>query len=572
MKNGALESVGRSGRVEHFMRCWCWAEGVSCRRAVVAAVLLLWAQSAGAQVSLRWNPGAPPPNPPVGGNGVWDTTTANWWDGAGNVRWGNVNFDSAVFGGPAGGQVLVDEVVKVGELSFATDGYEVMQCVLAPGATGLQLGRSVAPLDYVRVFVSGPNSTATISEKISGDVGLQMRERGTLKLTGANTFTGGLSVALGTVMVRGNSTVDMTSGLILRGPLGTGNADIRLLDVSTTSKMLIDGVYNISNDIDVGAANSQNPAVGKRLVLGATKNSGLDEVGGAEYTGTVTLTKDTDFVAENGFTETAPVKFLRGRALFSGNVTGAGRLNITGGGDIILNRLAGNSYTGDTTVQPFSRLLVRSNGAGSATGAGNILVDGGSLVTWRDLDIVPSRGRAYLSGRVTVTGGVLSAGVLSADSFLEGQNTGRGGFLSVRSLTMDRNAMFKAAIGGTQAGVNYSQVEVRGAVDITNAMLNLSLGFAPTADGQKFFILLNNGADPVVGEFAGMPDGFQFFLGFMGISYPFRINYTGDSTINPPTSTGGKNIVLTYIPAPGTGLVAVLVGVVPFSTRRRRMV
>src|SRR5690242_14919772 len=57
-----------------------------------------------------------------GGSGNWDTTTANWLNGSGNVTWPNSG--NAIFAGPSGGTVhsfVFGPVVS--SMTFNTSGY-----------------------------------------------------------------------------------------------------------------------------------------------------------------------------------------------------------------------------------------------------------------------------------------------------------------------------------------------------------------------------------------------------------------------------------------------------------------
>ena len=63
-------------------------------KALAAALVcsLYWTAIASAQ--LIWGTGG------AGGNGTWDTTTANWWNGSENVAW--TNGGAAIFSGTGG--------------------------------------------------------------------------------------------------------------------------------------------------------------------------------------------------------------------------------------------------------------------------------------------------------------------------------------------------------------------------------------------------------------------------------------------------------------------------------------
>lgn len=64
---------------------------------------------------------------------------------------------------------------------------------------------------------------------------------------------------------------------------------------------------------------------------------------------------------------------------------------------------------------------------------------------------------------------------------------------------------FDAELGGLAAGTQYDQLNVRGSVTLVGS-LNVSDSFAPQL-GDTFTIIANDGTDPVIGEFTGLPEG-----------------------------------------------------------------
>jgi hypothetical protein len=105
---------------------------------------------------------------------------------------------------------------------------------------------------------------------------------------------------------------------------------------------------------------------------------------------------------------------------------------------------------------------------------------------------------------------LVSAGVLSTGSMAGGTGTG-----------------LAVSMSGTAPGTGYDQLRVTGTVNVTNMSLFLDLGmpvqYAPPP-GQVFTIIDNDGTDPVVGRFLGMPNGAtvqpiggtQFRLSYIG--------------------------------------------------------
>lgn len=179
----------------------------------------------------------------IGGSGTWDTSSLLWWDAASaNLAWPNSFGDSAYFAGNAG-LVTLTSGVQVGNLVFNTANYNITSL----GAGVLTLGdAATADSGHIQVDVSG---TTTISAPIAGTAGLTLSSSttGTLALTGANTFSGGVKVASGTLSIsrdinlgdaaNGISFTGTTGTLTLTGPLAM-NRDLALGDAAITLNVL----------------------------------------------------------------------------------------------------------------------------------------------------------------------------------------------------------------------------------------------------------------------------------------------------------------------------------------------
>jgi autotransporter-associated beta strand protein len=134
----------------------------------------------------------------AGGSGTWNVdTTANWFDGGAATRWydfGGTDY-AAVFGGAAG-TVSVASGVKVNRLTFNTTGYTLQNNPLTLNGS------------FPTITIAS-NVTATISSVLAGAAGLRKDGPGTLRLSGANTYTGTTTVSDGTLSGSG----------VINGPL-----------------------------------------------------------------------------------------------------------------------------------------------------------------------------------------------------------------------------------------------------------------------------------------------------------------------------------------------------------------
>ncbi|MBV7417462.1 autotransporter domain-containing protein [Comamonas sp. CMM03] len=224
-----------------------------------------------------------------GGSGTWSNTAAAWTDATASITAAmSPQPGFAIFGG-ASGTVTVDSAagaVKAIGLQFASDGYRLNGDALTLVADA---GHAV-PVEVRVGDGSGPSSTwtATMDNVLAGTDGLKKTGAGTLVLNGSNTYSGGTTVAAGTLSVSSDSNLGHSSGALT-------------LDGGTVR---ITGTAFVDNG-------------GRSWVLGST-GGGIDIADAA-----------------NSFT-------------LSGALTGAGNLLKTGAGTLTLNGT--NNYGGTTTI------------------------------------------------------------------------------------------------------------------------------------------------------------------------------------------------------------------------------
>jgi len=139
---------------------------------------------------------------PSGTNTNWAGSGTNWtganW--ASGFAWtSTVTGRDAVFAGANPKNVNVDANVKVVDLEFTADGYNITNT-----ANSIELGAVVD----VSASVTG-----TLATNLSGTLGLNKLGAGTLVLGGSNTVTGGLSVYAGTLRLGADNPVDASNRL-----------------------------------------------------------------------------------------------------------------------------------------------------------------------------------------------------------------------------------------------------------------------------------------------------------------------------------------------------------------------
>jgi autotransporter-associated beta strand protein len=175
----------------------------------------------------------------------------------------------------------------------------------------------------------------------------------------------------------------------------------------------------------------------------------------------------------------------------SGVISGTGTFAKAGIGTLLLS--GANTFTGATQVEA-GRLDV--------TGAlpGSILVAAGAVL-----------GGTGTTGPVSALGGQVSPGLSP-------------GILSTGNVIIGTGAL-SVELTGTTVGTGYDQLNVTGTVSLGadgSATLVPALNFVPPA-GTEFRIINNDGADPVAGEFTGLPNGSVFNVNGVAL----LILYTG---------------------------------------------
>ena len=347
----------------------------------------------------------------AGGSGTWSAsaTGTGFSSADGVVTGGAWQPGMAVFQGTAG-TVTVDNTagpVAITGLQLATTGYTVTggALTITGAATSLRVGDGTA---------AGGAMTGTIASEITGAGGVEKNDLGTLILSGNNTYTGGTTVAAGTLQIGAGGTTGSVAGNIAN---------------SGTVKL------NRSNEATYAGAISGSGAV-------VQAGSGTTVLTGTHtYTGGTTVSAGTLQLGDGGSTgsvagniaNSGTVSFKRSNEVtFAGIISGSGAVAQAGTGTTVLT--GNNTYTGGTTVAAGTLQL----GAGGTTGgiAGNIANSG--TVKFNRSNEATFAGVISGSGAVEQTGG--------GTTVLTGNNTYTGG-TTIAAGTLQLGA------GGTSGGL-----------------------------------------------------------------------------------------------------------------------
>ncbi|MFG1184761.1 autotransporter domain-containing protein [Xanthobacter aminoxidans] len=403
-----------------------------------------------------------------GGSGTWTATSTNWTDMNGSIN-GVMHPQPgfAIFQGAAG-TVTIDASagpISVTGMQFATNGYLLTgdPITLADPNSIIRVGDGSA---------AGANYKATIGSELTGTGGLNKTDLGTLILTADNTYTGGTTIANGTLQLGNGGTSGSVVGNIVNDGLlifnrsdastfsgaisgngsilkeGAGTIDLTGNSGTFIGVVQVDGgtlgikaggVLNSSGLFAGGLAGSTGAFVvdGAGSVLNSSSLLAL----GGDGTGALTVTnggKVSDSFGvlgvNAGSTGTVTVTgagstWTNGTGLLVG-VDGAGALNIVNGGSVSSAFAAvGNGSGAQGTV------IVDGTGS-SWTNSGNLFVglDGTGTLSIANGATVNAGGAVVLAGQAGSTGtlniggaagsSAKTAGTLNAGTLEFGQGTG----------------------------------------------------------------------------------------------------------------------------------------------------
>ena len=248
-----------------------------------------------------------------------------------------------------------------------------------------------------------------------------------------------------------------------------------------------------------------------------------------------------EFYVHNNPTTTGDTARVSGT--ISGRITND--LLKTGPGDLELT--GNNTYLGATIVHG-GRLFVNGNGQSSFL---HKVMTGGTLA-----------GKGTVGAVVVDAGGKLMPGVQDAVASI----------LTTKDLQFtDATSKLTIEIGGNVAGGDsasgYDQIRALDAGSNATVRLNGATLEATFLNGylagvsDLFFLILNDGTDAVIGQFA---QGNALTIG----SQTFAISYAANSDTN--SFTGGNDVALQLVPEPSTALLLGL-GTLLVSRRRRQV-
>ena len=422
-----------------------------------------------------WDPGLLHASPGSGGNGNWNTGTANWFAGSADTVWPT---DALAFFAGAAGTVTLAASVGADGLTFTTAGYNINNTD----------GTSVLTLDGNNPTIAIPAGNTTIGCTIaeSGPNAVTVTGPGTLTLRGVNTYVGGTTINGATLSV--NTIADANCSI---GPSGA----VTMVGGSTLSYTGAGAATTIRNVTASGAATCTIDVPAGSLELdGQVRNAGGNSAQMYTKTGAGTL-----ILGGTGDNPSLTMAINQGSVIITkasaSNVhgIGGGTSTVASGATLQLSG-SGNSDVFSTSVLTvsggglfdlggqsdiMSTLTISGNGLGSGAlinsvnATTSILTNNGSGVVLAGATAISGPGNILLAGKISGSGPITYAG--TGTLTLSNANTYTGGTII--------NAGGTVMLGASPSSAGTDAITDNGTLGVNIAGNNATLANAISGPG-----------------------------------------------------------------------------------------
>ena len=416
---------------------------------------------------------------------------------------------------------------------------------------------SVTPALGSSVTISGAISGGPPDPALHSNVSVLKGDSGDLTLSGNNTFAGQVLVGgSGRLLVASANALGVGDNTLANGTVVNSGAALAIVGVTVPNEfMQIGGVLQsllpgsaINGTVKLGdtmsvlapatlAFNGLLTGISFRMGGDGTYiiNSTGNTFGSVAWFGPATLRLGVSNALPSTVSLLLPTNALfdvNGKAQTITSLGGVGNVSLGSGGALTITNAIGGF-------------------AGAVSGSGSVTLAAASSTTWTGANTFTGS-FSHTGGEFDLSGGSLAAAFTqSAGTFGIGENA-TAGAVTINGGVFWPNGTFPIANTGNltlAAGTTYREdihsssnagtVNVTGTVSLGGATLLLDDTGALVFPGNTFTIIDNDGADPVIGTFNGLPQGAIITGGLSGLLY--RISYVGGT---------GNDVVLTAL-APG---------------------
>jgi autotransporter-associated beta strand protein len=489
----------------------------------------------------------------LGGDGTWDTTATNWWNGASDVAWATNTTagDTAIFAGTAGTVTLGATNINALGLTFSTPGYTIA------GASTLTLGAG-------GIDASGLSSgTTTIGAPIQAAAGVQRWSVGagsTLALGAINNtyapnggvvfISKGAGAAITTTSVNGWDWRGGGPGLLGPGMV-IDNGDNTYDWASANS-----GVIGAATYMAAGTGDKNNVLVTSNTTVTLNASWASLKVNGATFTANGSnLYIDTGIILQNGGTVagSAPLRSNNdGLYIYtpdSGAISSSIQDKAGDAGKILYKEgsgtltLSGNdTYTGATIVDGGA---LNVSGTGNINSSSGITINGSGAKYVHTSSTASTRTITLTQGAVAGTGvlGTVNVASLAGNTVTNGN--GGSGALTIGTLNFAGAGTLAVNEAGTTAGLaltTFTTANTGAGEIIVNAANGSGWSSGTTYDLLTFTSFTGSLADFTQGTISGVSGRQSATLGLSATAITLAI--AGDN----PVWTGAGSQTWTTAP------------------------
>ena len=415
-------------------------------------------------------------------------------------------------------------------------------------ATGFQDPTGVVDLGGINgrtanTLVVDQSGTSTYAGRIIGPGFFEKLGQGTLNMTGANTFTGGLTVTAGTIDTTGGGTfADMLDATVAKGAhliVGTNDTVRSITNAGTVTANAQLGVSTLTNTGTLVSSNSltitgkaTNAANSTMTLQAGGSNTFASLTNNGTINAAAAVTVSGDFVQNAGAVNATA-------GLSTGSLSGTGGSITIGSSTFTVNQTANGTYAGSISgtgnvVKTGSATLTLSGAAGSfapanlAVQQGNLALNGAGILD-NALSVALSSGASLtlVTGNQTIRN-LTGAGTLA----LNGNN-----------LTLAQGGNFAGSVTGT------------GNVQVTSGTFTLANTINSTSG--NFAVLANSATNVAPTGVLNTPTvSVAGTMDVQGTVNATTSNVTGIMHLGNATGTVGGKLVSTKTTVNGGGLLS----------------